>query len=155
MGDVAGHGDDHVGGPVGADQKSWMAAVGIVLIVRLVAADLAAERSVPEHRLLEEDLGVLDRVVVVGADLLDDDRALVVDLRIGEHGPHDELAEDVHPARRLAPGDPDPVDGRFAVGRRVERAADALDRLGDRPPQVMTFRPSAQRSQMSRAGAAA
>ena len=99
----------------------------------LVAADLAAERAVAEHRLLEEDLGVLGGVVEVGADLLDDDGALALDLVVGEARPDDQLAEDVHRPRGLAARDAHPVDGRLAVGRRVERAADALDRLGDRP----------------------
>ena len=40
---------------------------------------------------------------------------------------------DVHRPGGLAPRDADPVDGRLAVGRGVERAADALDRLADRP----------------------
>ena len=52
--------------------------------------------------------------------------------RLVEVRPDDQLAEDVHRAGRLAARDADPVDGRLAVGRRVERPADALDRLADR-----------------------
>ena len=48
-----------------------------------------------------------------------------------EARPDDELAEDVHRPGRLAPRDADPVDGRLAVRRGVERAADALDRLAE------------------------
>ena len=58
-----------------------------------------------------------------------------------ERRPDDQLAEDVHRPGRLAPRDADPVDGRLAVGRRVERAADALDRLGDRPGRGEARRP--------------
>ena len=49
-----------------------------------------------------------------------------------EHRPDDELAEDVHRPGGLAARDADPVHGRLAVGRGVERPADALDRLADR-----------------------
>ena len=48
-----------------------------------------------------------------------------------EGRPDDQLADDVHRALRLAARDADPVDGGLAVGRGVEAAADALDRLGD------------------------
>ena len=98
----------------------------------LVTADLAAERTVPEHRALEEHLAVLGGIVEVGADLLDDDRPLVVDVVIGQHGPHDQLTDDVHRPDRLAPWHPHPVHGGFAVRGGIERSADALDRLADR-----------------------
>ena len=49
-----------------------------------------------------------------------------------EPRPDDQLADDVHRALGLAPRDADPVDRRLAVGRGVERAADAFDRLADR-----------------------
>ena len=114
-------------------QKSRIVVVGQGPDARLVAADLAAQRPVAEERGLEQGLGVLGRIVLVGADLLDDDRPLAVDLLASRTRPDDELAEDVHRARRLAPRDADPVDGRLAVGGGVERAADALDRLADRP----------------------
>ena len=88
--------------------------------------------AVAEERLLEEDLAVLGRVVEVGADLLDDDRPLLVDLRLVEQRPDDQLAEDVHGAGGLAARHADPVDGGLAIGGGVGRAADALDRLGER-----------------------
>ena len=44
------------------------------------------QRPVAEHRLLEQDLAVLRRVVEVRPDLLDDDRALLVDLPCLESG---------------------------------------------------------------------
>ena len=58
-----------------------------------------------------------------------------------EPGPDDELGDDVGRASRLARRDTDPVDGRLAVGRGVEAAADALDRLGDRPGRRERGRP--------------
>ena len=99
----------------------------------LVAADLAAQRPVAEHRGLEQDLAVLGRVVQVRADLLDDDGPLALDVGVLEPRPDDELADHVHRAFGLAARDADPVDRRFAVRRGVERAADALDGLADRP----------------------
>ena len=113
-------------------QKSRIVAVGQGPDVGLLAADLATERAVTEHRGLEQHLAVLGRVVEVRADLLDDDRPLALDIGRLETRPDDELADDVHRAGRLAPRDADPVDRRLAVGRGVERAADALDRLADR-----------------------
>src|SRR4029077_10533521 len=95
---VARDRDDDVRGPV---------AVGPELADRvfrerpdagLVAADLAAQRAVTEHRLLEEDLAVLGGVVQVAPDLLDDDLPLALDLLGRERGPDDELAEHVHAA---------------------------------------------------------
>ncbi len=133
MADVAGHRDDRVRRAVRRPPEVADRRRGQGPDAGLVAADLAAERAVPEHRLLEQDLGVLGRVVEVRADLLDDHRALAVDLVVGEARPDDQLAEDVHRPRRLAPRDADPVDRRLAVGGRVERAADALDRLARSP----------------------
>ena len=112
-------------------QKSRIVCVGSPRMPGLVAADLAAQRPVAEQRLLDEHLRVLGRVVEVGADLLDDHRPLLVDVLVLEPRPDDELAEDAHRGRRLAARDAHPVDGRLAVGRRVRRAADALDRLAD------------------------
>ena len=66
----------------------------------LVAADLAAQRPLAEQRLLDEHLGVLGRVVEVRADLLDDDRPLLVDVGVVERGVHDQLAEHGHRGRR-------------------------------------------------------
>ena len=86
----------------------------------------------PEHRLLEQDLGVLGGVVEVAADLLDDDLALAVDLGGSSDGPADQLAEDRHRPLGLAARHADPVDRRLAIRGRVERAADALDRLAQR-----------------------
>ena len=48
-----------------------------------------------------------------------------------QHRPDDELRDHVDRALRLADRDPDPVDGRLAIRRGVEAAADALDGLGD------------------------
>ena len=86
---------------------------------------------VAEHRGLEQHLAVLGRVVKVGADLLDDDRALTLDVRRLEPRTDDQLADHVHRALDLAQRDAHPVDRRFTVGRRVERPADTLDGLAD------------------------
>ena len=98
----------------------------------LLAADLAPQRTVAEHRGLEQDLAVLGRIVEIRADLLDDDRALALDIGRLEPRPHDQLADDVHRALGLAPRHAHPVDRRFAIGRGVERATHAFDRLADR-----------------------
>ena len=97
-----------------------------------VATDLAAQRPLAEHRLLDQHLAVLGGVVEVRADLLDDDRALLVDVGVGQARLDDELAQDVHRGRGLAPRDPGPVHRRLAVGRGIRRPADPLDRLRDR-----------------------
>ena len=52
--------------------------------------------------------------------------------RVLEARPDDQLADDVHRAVDLAARHAHPVDRRLAVGGRVERATDALDRLADR-----------------------
>ena len=130
--DVAGDRDDRVRGPVAgrpelADPRRHEPAD-----VRLLPADLPAERPPPEHRLLEEDLAVLGRVVKVAPDLLDDHASFAIDVGLVEGRPADELAEDVDGAGGLAPRDPRPVDRGFSVRRRVERSTDALDRLAER-----------------------
>ena len=99
---------------------------------RLVAADLAAQRPVAEQGLLDQHLDVLGRVVEVRADLLDDDRPLLVDVGVLEARVDDQLAQHVHRGRGLAAGHARPVDGGLAIGRGVRRPADALDGLGDR-----------------------
>ena len=131
MGQVAGDGDDRVGRPVQRAPEVAYRRGGEFPDPGLVAADLSAERPVPEHRALEQHLAVLGGIVEVRADLLDDDRPLVVDVLVGQHGPDDQLPDDVHGPDRLTLRDADPVDGRFAIGGGVERAADALDRLAD------------------------
>ena len=133
VGQVADDRHDGVGRPVGAPPEVVDGRLRQGQDVRLLAADLATQRPVPEHRRLEQDLAVLGRVVEVRADLLDDDRPLALDVRALEPRPDDQLADDVHRPGRLAPRDAHPVDRRFAVGRGVERAADPLDRLADRP----------------------
>jgi len=95
----------------------------------LRARDLAPERRVVEDREVEEDVHVLRGVIEVRADLLDDDIPLVLDLRLVEVRPGDELAQDLHRRRRVARRDPDVVDRRLAVRRCVERAAQALHGL--------------------------
>ena len=132
VGDVAGDRDDRVRRPIAVAPELADPARFEAPDIGLLAADLAAERPAPEHRLLEQDLAVLGGIVEVAADLLDDDVALAVDLGVVEGGPADQLTEDVDRASRLAARDARPVDGRFAVRRRVERAADALDRLAQR-----------------------
>ena len=97
--------------------------------VRFLAADLPTQRRRSEHRLLEQDLGHLRRVVEVPADLLDDDLALAVDLGRVERRPADQLAEHGHRPLGLPARDADPVDRGLAVRCRVERAADPFDRL--------------------------
>ena len=79
---------------------------------------------VAEHRLLDEDLGVLGRIVEVRPDLLDDHRSLVVDLVVlAARGRTISSARTSIARSRLARRDADPVDGRLAVGRGVEAAA--------------------------------
>ncbi len=97
MVEVPGDGDDGVGGPIRRPPEVPDRLVGEGADVRLVAADLAAERSVAEHRGLEQDLRVLGRVVLVAADLLDDDAPLALRSRRAlSLGPDDQLADDVH-----------------------------------------------------------
>ena len=96
------------------------------------AGDLAAERGVVEDGQVEEDVDVLGGVVQVRADLLDDDVPLVLDLGLVEVWPDHELAQHLHGGRRMARRDPHVVDGRLAVRRGVEGAAEALHRLRER-----------------------
>ena len=93
MVEVPGDRDDDVRRPVGGRPELADRRLGQAPDAGLVAADLAAEGTVAVHRLLDEDLGVLRRVIEVGPDLLDDDRPLVVDLGIFEPWPDDQLAD--------------------------------------------------------------
>ena len=129
--EVARHRNDGIGRPVRRRPEGTDAVRRQTADVRLLAADLATKRARPEHRLLEQDLGVLAGVVEVAADLLDDDLALAVDLGHVQRGAADELAEHGHRPFRLAPRHAHPVDGRLAIGGGIERAADALDRLAE------------------------
>ena len=65
--EVAGNGDDGVGGPVRRPPEVPDRGLGQGADARLVAADLAAQRPVAEHRGLEQDLRVLGRVVLVAS----------------------------------------------------------------------------------------
>ena len=131
MGQVAGHGHDRVGGPVRAAPEGADGLRREGPDAGLVAADLATEGAVTEERGLEQDLAVLGRVVEIRTDLLDDDRPLVLDLPRRQRRAHDQLTQDVDRPSRFPARDADPVDGRFAIGRRVERATNALDGLAD------------------------
>jgi len=113
------------------------------LIVRPTLADneIDGERAVPEHRGLEQDLRVFRRVVLVAADLFDDDAPLALDLRRAERRPDDQLAQDVHRPRSLSGRDAHPVDRGLTVRGRVERAADALDRFADGARRWVSGRP--------------
>ena len=128
---VACQGHDRVGRPVGIAPEAADGVRRQAAHRRLVAGDLPAERRVAEERLVEDVEDELPGVVAVGADLLDDDLALAVDLVVGQQRPDDQLGQDVHGTGRLADRQPAPVDGRLAIGGGVARAADALDGLGD------------------------
>ena len=129
--EVAGHGDDGVAGSVDGLPELADGLLGKGADAGLVAADLAAQGTVAKECGLEQRLGDLGGIVLVGADLLDDNRTLALDLLRVQDGPDDEFAEDIHGPLRLPGGDPDPVDGGFPVGGRVEGSAHALDRLAD------------------------
>ena len=132
MADVTRHGHHRVRGPVRRLPERADPGGRERANVGHLAADLAAERRRAEHRLLEQDLGHLGGVVEVAADLLDDHLALVIDLGGIERGPADQLAEDGHRPLGLPSRHAHPVDSGLAIGRRVERATDALDRLAER-----------------------
>ena len=98
----------------------------------LVAADLAAERRRPRTSPAGTGSG-RTRPGRRGSERISStmtcrSRSISCDV---EERPDDQLAEHVHRPLGLAPRHADPVDGRLAVRGRVERAADALDRLGD------------------------
>jgi len=68
-------------------------------------------------------VNMLARVVLVGADFLDDDGPLGLDLLGSQQRTPDQLAQHGHAPSRLAQGHADPVDRRFAVRGGVEAAA--------------------------------
>ena len=84
--EVAGHRHDGIRRPVHRLPELVDRVLGQGQDVRFLAADLAAQRAVAEHRRLEQDLAVLGRVVEVGADLLDDHRALALDVGPSSRG---------------------------------------------------------------------
>ena len=139
--EIARGGDHGVCRPVHRGPEVVDGGRGQVPDPGFVAADFPAQRPRPEHRLLEQDLAVLGRVVHVRTDLLDDHGPLVVDLALVEGGADDQLPDDLgcplHDARR----DADPVHGGLAVSGRVEAPPDALDGLGDRPRRRVPRRP--------------
>ncbi len=130
--EIAGCGHDHVGGTVVGLPEAVDRRRGQRPDALLRACDLPPQRRVAEHGEIEQHVDVLGGIVEVRADLLDDHVALAVDLVLIEPRPDDQLAEDVHRDRGVAGRDAHVVDRRLAVGRRVERAAEAFDGLGDR-----------------------
>ena len=78
--DIAGHGNDRVGRSVRRAPEVADRLVGECADPCLLAADLATQWSIAEHRGLEQDLGVLGRVVLIATDLFDDDAPLALDL---------------------------------------------------------------------------
>src|SRR4029079_14229242 len=132
--------DDRVGRAVGQPPEVADRIRGEPLDVSLLAADLAAEGTVTEHRRLEQDLAALGWVVEVRADLLDDHGALAPDVGVVELRADDQLPDHVHAPGHLRARDAHPVHGRLAVRRGIERPADALDRLADRARRGVRLR---------------
>ena len=80
VGDVPGHRDDEVGGPVAGRPEVADVRVAERAHRVLVAGDLPAQRRVAEVGLVPEVEDELAGVVAIGADLLDDDVALPGDV---------------------------------------------------------------------------
>jgi hypothetical protein len=139
--DVAGGRDDHVSGSVGMRPEGPKVRFRQGPHALLAAGDLSPQRRIAEHRQVEERVNLLRRVILVGADLLDDDRSLRLDVPAFELRPDDQLAQHVHPSRCLVPGNANPVDRRFSVCRGIEAAAEPFYRLRDGARRGIGSRP--------------
>jgi len=97
----------------------------------LAARHVTPQRMLREHHLVEDDLNLVLRVVLVHAQLLEDDRPLALDVCGIEPGIRDDVEEHVKPKVEVLRGHARPVRGQLLVCRCVDESADALDRIRD------------------------
>ncbi len=141
MGDIPRGRDYHVAGPVGGGPEGPKVGLRQASNALLTPGDLPAEGRVAEHREVEERVDMLAGVVQVGTDLLHDDGPLGLDLLAAQTRSNDQLPKDVHAPGSLAERNPNPVDGRLAIGCGIEAAAYSLDGLRDGPSGRVCGRP--------------
>jgi hypothetical protein len=89
------------------------------------------ERMRAPERLREEIVDVVVRGVLDLRDLLDDDRALAVDLFLGEERLREDVGEEVERERQVLVQDLRVVAGVLLAGERVQHAADRVDLFRD------------------------
>ena len=82
-------------------------------------------------QLLEEVLNVILGLVLVHAELFEDNHALTLDVSRIEPGVGDDVEEDVETERHVLRRNPGPVGGQLFVGGRVDEPPDPLDCVGD------------------------
>ena len=130
--EVAGGGDDHVGGPVVALVEPRHLGPGQRLDRVDGAGDRAAERGLGAVGLLgEQVVHHVVGVVVVHRDLVEDHVALGLDVLGGEQRGGDHVAEHVDRQAEVLVEDPRVEAGVLLGGERVELAADRVERDRD------------------------
>jgi len=82
-------------------------------------------------QLFEQVLDQLLRLVLVHAQLVEDDHTLLLDVCGVQPGVGHNVEEDVHAKARVLRRDAHPVGGQLLVRGRVDEAADSLDGVGD------------------------
>lgn len=129
--DVAGGGDDQVGGVV-----VLLVEAGDLAAVQRVdrvdgAEDRTAEGRVAEHRVREQVVHAVTRVVLGHRDLFEDDAALGVDVLGGDQRAGQHVADDVDGQWQVGVEDPRVVAGVLLRREGVHLAADRVDRGRD------------------------
>lgn len=129
--DVAGGGDDQVGGVV-----VLLVEAGDLTAVQRVdrvdgAEDRAAQGRVAEHRVREQVVHAVARVVLGHRDLFEDDATFGVDVLDGDQRAGQHVADDIDGQRQVGVEDPRVVAGVLLRREGVHLAADRVDRGRD------------------------
>ncbi len=127
--DVAGDGDDGVGGDVLVVDEAEHGVAGEGADGVGGAADVAAEGLVGPHGLVDEEAGAGVGVIAGGGELLEDDAALLLELDGVEEGVADHVDDEVGGDVEVGASDLAPVGGDLAGGGGVHEAADAVNGL--------------------------
>ena len=131
MVDGAGRGDHHRRPAIVAVEIGPSIGEAAAFTVSRRAEDVAADRLVGEGRLGEEVVDAVLGRIERGADLLQDDVLLALQLVRVEHRVPQDVGEDVEGERHVVLEDAGVVGRRLDAGRGVDLAADRLDLLGD------------------------
>ena len=129
--EVAGGGNDDVLGRVGAPEMVAQPLLRERLDALFGPKDRPAQRMALPERLGENLVDEIVGRVLDHLDLFEDDLLLAFDVDLVERGAKDDVRQDVDGKRQMLVEHLDVVAGVLFRRKRVELAADGVDRLGD------------------------
>jgi hypothetical protein len=129
--EIAGSGNDDVLGRVGAPEMVAQPLLGERLDALFGPKDRPAQRMALPERLGENLVDEVVRRVLDHLDLFEDDLLLAFDVALVERGAKDDVRQDVDRKRQMLVEHLDVIARVLFGGKRVELAANGVDRLGD------------------------